>query len=170
MNHIWQDAKFGENWFTAHEIYRRMVQNCRLDGKLVEVGCWKGRSAAFLLVEAYRRSPSIRVYAVDPWVETSHSQFLDNLLPVSHCLTSLQMASPEAAKEFADASLDGVFIDADHTYPAVRKDILAWRPKVRKGGILAGHDYSQSWPGVCQAVDELVENRVIEGECWVTTC
>ncbi len=47
----------------------------------------------------------------------------------------------EAAKQFEDESLDFVYIDADHKFEAVVADIAAWLPKIRKGGIIAGHDY-----------------------------
>ena len=47
---------------------------------------------------------------------------------------------------------DLVFIDADHTYTAVRRDILAWWPKVKDGGWLAGDDWNEE--GVKAAVRE----------------
>lgn len=53
----------------------------------------------------------------------------------------LQMTSLEAAAIVADASVDIVYLDAMHHYEAVWADILAWWPKVRAGGLLAGHDY-----------------------------
>jgi len=63
--------------------------------------------------------------------------------------------SVEVAKSFADESLDFVFIDADHTYEAVKADLEAWFPKVRKGGIVSGHDYVEYQNfGVIKAVDE----------------
>jgi hypothetical protein len=49
--------------------------------------------------------------------------------------------SAEAAVEIPDRSLDFVFIDADHTYAAVTHDLEAWFPKIRSGGIFAGHDF-----------------------------
>ena len=55
---------------------------------------------------------------------------------------------------FADKSVDLVYIDGDHSYQAVNKDIELYLPKIKQGGILAGHDYSKSWPGVVKAVDE----------------
>lgn len=51
--------------------------------------------------------------------------------------------------------IDMVFIDADHDYEAVKSDILAWMPHVKPGGIVAGHDYAQQFPGVVRAVNEL---------------
>jgi hypothetical protein len=64
------------------------------------------------------------------------------------------MTSLEAAKLYPDNSLDFVLIDASHDYPSVHADILAWLPKVKSGGILAGDDLP--WFGVKRAVDELL--------------
>ena len=49
--------------------------------------------------------------------------------------------SVEASKDFADESIDFVYIDANHSYASVESDILAWFPKVRVGGIIGGHDF-----------------------------
>jgi len=49
--------------------------------------------------------------------------------------------SVRAAKQFKDGYFDFVYIDADHSYDGVTADLEAWYPKVRKGGMLAGHDY-----------------------------
>ena len=57
-----------------------------------------------------------------------------------------------AADQFADGSFDLVYIDGDHTYEGVKKDLNAWYPKIRVGGIICGDDIG--WAGVKQAVDE----------------
>ena len=49
--------------------------------------------------------------------------------------------SVEAAKAIADRSLDFVYIDARHDYEGVLEDLRAWAPKVRAGGLIAGHDF-----------------------------
>jgi uncharacterized Rossmann fold enzyme len=71
----------------------------------------------------------------------------------------VRMHSAVAAQCVADASLDFVFIDADHSYEGCKADILAWSPKVRAGGFLSGHDYDNvdypQW-GVKRAVTELL--------------
>jgi len=59
----------------------------------------------------------------------------------------------EAAKTIDDESLDFVFIDADHSYNGVMRDVQAWAPKVRKGGMVIGHDIH--FPTVKKAVIEL---------------
>jgi hypothetical protein len=55
--------------------------------------------------------------------------------------TFLRMLSTEAAKTIPDQSLDYVYIDARHDYCGVKEDIVAYYPKLRSGGIMAGHDY-----------------------------
>ncbi|MHA2342824.1 MAG: class I SAM-dependent methyltransferase [Candidatus Hodarchaeales archaeon] len=62
--------------------------------------------------------------------------------------------------------LDFVYIDGDHRYEAVKKDIRLYLPKVKTGGILAGHDYT-STPDVTKAVDEIFGDTLIqEGDDW----
>ncbi len=78
--------------------------------------------------------------------------------------------SSEAVKDFEDESLDFVYIDANHSYESVKEDIELWKPKVKIGGILAGHDYMnvpkrEGIYGVIKAVDELLPDReIIKGD------
>jgi len=69
--------------------------------------------------------------------------------------------SLEAVQDFADGSLDFVYLDGNHDLPNVINDIHAWGRKVRVGGILAGHDYVRyHWPNqihVVQAVNAYTE-------------
>ena len=64
-----------------------------------------------------------------------------------------------AAKEFRNQFLDFVFIDASHDYDSVLEDIKIWAPKVRKGGLISGHDIND--PAVKKAVDEVFKNYKI---------
>lgn len=50
-----------------------------------------------------------------------------------------------AASLFRDKLFDVVWIDADHRYHAIKRDIELWLPKVRPGGILSGHDYDAEY-------------------------
>lgn len=49
-------------------------------------------------------------------------------------------SSTNKSKDFDDEFFDYIYIDADHTKEAVLEDLNAWYPKVKKGGIIAGHD------------------------------
>jgi len=53
----------------------------------------------------------------------------------------VQALSQEGAKAFSDASIDWLYLDALHTHDALLKDLAAWYPKVRPGGLLTGDDY-----------------------------
>jgi predicted O-methyltransferase YrrM len=69
--------------------------------------------------------------------------------------------SVDAAKDFADGSLDFVYIDANHSYEYVKQDIELWAPKVKSGGIVSGHDYirrkgQSEYYNVVPAVNEYV--------------
>jgi hypothetical protein len=82
-------------------------------------------------------------------------------LMARHGGTLIRKKSAEAAAEIEDASLDLVYIDAEHTYEAVKEDIASWLPKVKAGGWIGGHDYDHPnesqkklW-GVKKAVDEV---------------
>ena len=179
MNHIIAD--FGEDWFDSPNVYKMLVENSRNDGKIVELGAWKGRSSAFLVVEAYNKSPKIEVHIVDTWggnpfdgsqdqSNDLYDKFISNMSLLARPYQAYRMTTNEAVGFFKDESLDAVFIDADHSYGAVKMDIENWMPKVRKGGILAGHDYNSAWPGVIRAVNEMLPEAEKIDYCWVKKC
>jgi hypothetical protein len=50
--------------------------------------------------------------------------------------------SMDAVKDFEDESLDFVYIDGHHGFKFVTEDIWEWSKKVKKGGVISGHDYA----------------------------
>lgn len=194
MEHFYQNIKGAEASFTFPNLYRKMIENARDGGSICEVGVWRGASLAFLAAEAQRKN--LTVVGVDyfagmgPWgsadpqkqvlkrwrreeAETPQWNLIrENMAPAWDSIVIVKALSHQAASFFKDGQFDGVMIDADHSYEACAKDIRAWLPKVREGGILAGHDYQGEFPGVDKAVNEWAEEtgRTIEsGElCWWT--
>jgi len=63
---------------------------------------------------------------------------------------------------FTPHAHDFIYIDGEHTYKAVSRDMADWWPKVKIGGILAGHDYNDSNPGTIKAVDEFAAKYNLE--------
>lgn len=79
----------------------------------------------------------------------------------------LRMTFDEAVRLFEDNSLDFVYVDGyAHTGEEGGKTLAAWYPKLKKGGILAGDDYSDDWPLVKWAVNSFVERL---GTCLYVT-
>ena len=73
-------------------------------------------------------------------------------------------------KRIVKSRLDDHVLDLYNRVDDVKKDILAWYPKIKKGGIIAGHDFT-TFDGVRQAVDELIINKgmnyVLKNSYWI---
>lgn len=71
----------------------------------------------------------------------------------------LKGTSVEMSKKVKDNSLDFAYIDSDHSYEGVKADLEAWFPKVKTGGVIAGHDVLNQAYGVEQAVMEFCKDK-----------
>lgn len=143
---------------------------------MAEVGVYSGESAMIFL----QNLPIKRYFAIDSWSPDVPGVTDDPLFPKapiseaeevfdertkSHngVIVKMKMLSLDAAKRIADDFLDLVYIDADHHYEAAKADILAFKPKVRPGGILSGHDYTGAWTHtVGRAVDEVFGKNAVK--------
>jgi predicted O-methyltransferase YrrM len=105
----------------------------------VEVGCAFGANAYTILTTL----PEVELYGVDNNAINYNGDLAANLAQFAGRFVLLNMDSVNGALKFADESLDFVYIDADHKYASVLMDISTWYPKVRKGGIVAGHDFEK---------------------------
>jgi len=135
-----------------------------------EIGVKEGRFISHLL----RTFPRLEMYAVDLWAdqpgenedyidwdwEDLYSAYRQAIRPHEFRVIELREYSHNAARMVENCSLDFVFIDAQHDYESVAWDIRLWRPTVKPGGLLCGHDYQPNFPGVVQAVDELINNPI----------
>jgi predicted O-methyltransferase YrrM len=180
MDHFYQVNNI-EGWFDFQSVYSLAVKEAPQDAHFVEVGTWKGKSAAYMAVEIINSGKNIKFDCVDTWEYVSSSCeisedrfddlyniFLKNIYPVKDRVGIIKELSWEGAKHFRDSSLDFVFIDAAHDYNSVLKDITAWYPKVKSGGKISGHDYYEG-NGVGIAVKEYFKDKSIEqmDSCWL---
>lgn len=179
MNHFYKSI---QGWFDFGNIYSHMVSISKDGAKFVEVGSWKGKSAAFMCVEIVNSGKKIQFDCVDLWTglgepgeyeswqsvqqDTLYEDFKKNMRPVENLYNPIKSFSHEAANLYKDNSLDFVFIDAGHAYHEVKRDILCWTPKVKVGGHIGGHDYTTK-PGVKKSVDELVKNFQVNRSSWI---
>lgn len=132
-----------------------------------EIGVLRGKTL-FSVLDA---CPNLTMLGVDQWKKLplrdadcaeTYEQFDMLGLELDVCRRSagyrgrcaiLKGDSVDQAKRIQNGSLDFVFIDGDHTEEGVRRDIIAWKSKVRRGGMILGHDVS--WPTVRKVIDEL---------------
>lgn len=153
--------------------FGKLLNYRNLTGTAVEVGVDRGEFAANVL-EAWRGAKYV---LVDPWSNPPgyqdriafrsdrESDFIaaqGSLSSHSERTVWLRMVSAEAVRQFADGSLDFVYLDADHMRLA--EDISLWWPKVKPGGILAGHDLNGEWePYVRTDVEAFLRNVRLRG-------
>jgi len=163
---------------------------------IIEVGSWKGLSAStfagtlksngftnftILCIDTWLGAPEFWTWGLnDPerggslnmvngW-PTVFNTFTKNMKKLGHddVVVPLPLSSMQAADVLAYQKItaDIVYIDAAHEYEPVKQDIKAYWPLVKPGGTLMGDDYSDGWPGVKQAVNELIEQPSIRGVIW----
>ena len=180
------DDGLPEGWFFPADIkaYVDAVAQVQTSGRLVEIGTWLGRSLAAILPTAVARC--IGVWCIDTWkgspedpTETIVQSGLDAYSVFEANMRSLKLwgtfsvihdDQTIAATRFPDGSLDLVFLDADHRYDAVQRDIRLWWPKLKPGGLFLGHDYGDVHPGVAKAVHVLFGGpELVSGYVWRVT-
>jgi len=133
-----------------------------------EIGTYKGELAVKLC------EMGLKLYCIDPYNvgrPQKRNDFLykyvTDILQPYNCKV-IRKTSMEALEDFEDESLDFVFIDGNHDFKHVAEDIFEWAKKVRKGGIIAGHDYYNATPQdgfLCQVshvVDAYVKTFFID--------
>tara|TARA_R110000868_G_scaffold79604_36_gene226522 strand:+ start:961 stop:1614 length:654 start_codon:yes stop_codon:yes gene_type:complete len=115
----------------------------------VEIGVEQGAYSETLL----KLNPNLELYGVDPWkaYRTYREHVSQNKLDAFYEGTKVRLSkynwtpirkfSADAATDFEDGSLDFAYIDGNHNYINVVRDLAAWTPKVRSGGIISGHDF-----------------------------
>lgn len=159
----------GRSW----EILRRLPAD--RPAVAVEVGVFKGNNAVQLL----QQRSDLTLYLVDPWdVGTEdyrrtadyqarfrrsrwnaiYSAVCRRLAFAGQRARMIRAPSVAGAAQIPDGSVDLVFVDGNHSRPAVAADVAAWAPKIRPGGWIGGHDYhhpraKQRRYGVTEAVD-----------------
>ena len=156
-----------------------LLNELGLLGVGVEVGVWAAEHATIFRSKWGGR----KLYLVDPYTSPTnaadaqfqiHAQYRNQSVPRTKLVAAqtrakermqltatpgsykfVQLSSVAAAQRFSDESLDFVYLDGAHEYAAIKEDLKAWFPKVKVGGILAGHDYSSVF-GVPLAVHEVL--------------
>lgn len=173
MKHYFDEI---QGWFKFKEPYRDAIKAASDASTLVEMGCWKGKSASFLLVEAINAGKTPIVHFIDHWggsnepehkadpeLERIFEHFLTNVRRSGYPNANVhRMDTVAAADLFDPGSIDFIWIDAGHEYDQVMGDIRAWWPKLKPGGIMGGDDLPME--GVNKAVREFFPDHEVGSE------
>lgn len=171
----WKDI---DGFFEYPSFYNMCMGEISSNSVMVEVGSWMGRSSCCVASLIKSSNKKIDFYCVDTWEGSEeHSDLIKSLNQknttlfdefknnVRECeledyIIPIKMESIKAAEQFENESIDFIHIDAAHDYENVLKDIKAWFPKIKSGGLITGDDYG--WEGVYRAVNEFfgIENII----------
>jgi len=160
--YVFHHAQQIEGWLSYKEGFE-LAQLARKK-MCVEIGSFKGRSACFMATYAFHVDCVDTFKAINGGQQqhdqtTTLQDFLNNTAMFLN-IQSYQTTSLEAAKMLGSKSCkyELIFIDALHTYESVKADIQAWLPHLQIGGRICFHDFKNGWPGVDQAINELIPN------------
>lgn len=165
-------------WMSERELtwLATMASSCN---KIVEFGCHHGRSTRAIADNA---PLGAKIWAVDPWggnyknedgtsvnIDTYvMPQFRHNLH--DHIVSGKVIPVRQFSHKFGlDEKVDMVFLDGDHRFEAVYRDIIAAKRLLKPEGLLCGHDYDHpEWPGVKLAIDAMSLKVEREDLIWWT--
>jgi cephalosporin hydroxylase len=165
-------------------VYQDAVDEGRDGDVFVELGVAFGRSLAYMCERIMASGKNLRVVGIDSfevthWREPELTAIVEKSgSPFTACLDMLR--THRAAMAYANiikstgsvmaaqwmGPLRFCFIDGDHSRESVAADIADWWPLVSPGGVLAGHDYGASHPGVEEAVRAGFPKHEVVGSCW----
>lgn len=153
-------------------VSERMAKSSNLVG--VEIGVYRGENAVFILSTL----PIKKLFLIDPYLEyegikkdnigfNNHTQAnFDNdfrmakkrLIKFKDRVEFIIKKSEDAAED-VPYGLDFVYIDGNHNYEFVKRDIELYYPKVKRGGSLGGDNFESIFPGVARAVLEFADKH-----------
>jgi len=187
--HGWMDVHF-KSTFAAFLEPRDRVQPLTI----VEVGTWKGRSAATMAETAKALAfTRVTIICVDTWLGAPEFwtcglhdaklgrslrrkdgypsvfyTFTRNVKALGHTdvIAPLPLSSGQAANVLAyyNMNADVIYVDAAHEYDSVLADLRSYWKLLAPGGVMFGDDYNNGWPGVNRAVDEFAAEKGIRPE------
>jgi len=122
---------------------------------IVEIGCADGGSASIWAHYA----TDAQIVCIDPWIEgTGYGEDVFQAFKIRtqqyHNVAYWRVMAEDAVSHFPPASIDFLYLDAVHTYEAMKRYFRQWRECVKDGGWIGGHDYAPEFPGVVTAVKE----------------
>ncbi len=157
------------------EVIYPLLDKVPDNGTIVELGTFLGGSMCRMADRARTFNKILTFYAIDNFLchnispesrkwtgvfNEFYHEFWANVekFELQRFITPISEDSIEAANGFADNSIDMLWVDDDHSYPHTVNVLRAWLPKIKKGGVICGHDYC-SGEGIRMAVQEVFGDR-----------
>ena len=176
-------------------IYSRedLIKSFKPRGLGLEIGVYEGDFSKYILDNC----PDLNLVLLDCWQEQDKNTYKDymnssnqvqierinktiiNVTNHYNRISLIKGFSDDFSKLFSDKIFDFIFIDGNHQYDSIKKDLNNWYPKVKSGGLFCGHDYVDGFYGdgtmpfgVKSAVDQFgIENNIkinSTNESWPT--
>lgn len=161
------------------QMLEYLEQNIYFEGhtEMIEIGSYMGESATMFAssnlfntvtcIEPFEGEEEFNdIYGYD-WDLVkkefkTNTRYFDNI--VLH-----EEFSYDISHIFKNESQDFIYIDANHSYEDIKKDIELYLPKVKKGGYIGGHDYIPHFSGVIKAVNEMLgePDEIFRDHSWI---
>ena len=180
-------------WNSCSDIFKNLIIKTN-PSVIVEVGTWKGASAINMAKILKELNLDCKIYCVDTWLGAlefwtnyAHTeerdlmlkhgypqiyyQFLSNVVHnnLQDYILPLPLPSNIAYKVLLSEGIgaDLIYIDGSHEYEDVKSDIQNYKKILKSGAVMFGDDVP--WPGVNQAIDEILGNKIkiVENNYWI---
>ena len=165
-------------WFNGHEEYDKAVDYCPPNGKILEIGCFYGRSTNYMCTNIVNtKRTDLKVYALDTFRGSTEHSFIQEAIGPDGTFKAYTEANLkefidlgiveliesrsdnlETINKFEDGFFDVIIIDGAHEYDAVLDDIENWWSKLKQDGIMLFDDMYM--PSVAQAVKNGLGGKV----------
>jgi len=141
--------------FSTRDEFPEFLNEYELKGIGAEIGVQNG-SYSEIILDKWKGTT---LFSIDAWLQFEETEYRDvanvsdEIHLINYAATCMKlrrfgdrsiiwrMTSEEAAKIIPKKTLDFCYIDANHSYDGVVKDLELWIPKIKVGGIICGHDF-----------------------------
>ena len=178
MSRIDELIKEPRMWYNKHTdqnscvgLYELIQKYVRSNFIVAEIGSFSGVSTELFALNSFI------VYSIDPYktycdiknsarLLEAESRFIKMQYNYPDKIIKMKISGSEAGNDFSYGYFDLVYIDGEHSYSEVKRDIKLWLPRIKQGGYLSGHDIS--FNSVGRAVKELLgEVETFKDTSWI---
>jgi len=145
--------------------------------RMIEIGSYAGESTV-MFAKNFKK-----VVAIDPFLNNYDTNditcqymdltdvyfvFFNNTAPYSN-VELIKKTSDDAINNLKDQQFDFIYIDGLHTYNQIKKDINNYKPLIKSGGFIAGHDYHPVYQGVIDGILETIghPDKIFKDTSWI---